>query len=472
MATVSGTTSVPVDTSGTVKFPISGTSWVDASGAYGFGLFFSTRDIWFRTNGGWIHLDQHSCPPSPLGGFCSGAPVKSFTLANSPRGETILRVTDIKIDTPPVPLFGGFSSIDFKLNVNFRKLLRSDDYITGGSGNDRLFGHKGNDTLRGNEGNDLLHGGAGTDIMIGGLGDDRYVVDNATDVVIEAQDEGTDTVNSTVSYALGPNLENLVLSGKKNIDGFGNDLDNILTGNKGSNTLIGYGGDDTLIGGKGADVMFGGTGNDTYHVEHKKDVVVEYADEGIDTVMSTRSYALGENVENLILLGKKNLNGFGNALDNTLTGNAGANKLFGGAGNDTLNGGLGKDVLTGGAGNDTLNGGLGKDVLTGGAGNDRFVFDTPLGSGNVDTIADFESGIDTIWLDQKIFAALPSGTLSAAQFVSAPRAVALDADDFILQDSVTGNLFYDGDANGPGAAVQFAQVSTNTLIAGDIFVYV
>jgi len=45
--------------------------------------------------------------------------------------------------------------------------------------------------------------------MIGGAGNDTYVVDNTGDVVTENASEGTDTVQSSVTYILGANVENL-----------------------------------------------------------------------------------------------------------------------------------------------------------------------------------------------------------------------------------------------------------------------
>ena len=122
---------------------------------------------------------------------------------------------------------------------------------TGGS----LFGGNGNDTLTGGNGDDLLDGGTGNDTMAGGVGNDVYVVDSASDTVTEAASEGSDTVQASVGYTLGLNLENLTLTGAAPINGSGNTLDNVLIGNAAANTLTGLSGNDTLDGGAGADTL-------------------------------------------------------------------------------------------------------------------------------------------------------------------------------------------------------------------------
>ena len=157
--------------------------------------------------------------------------------------------------------------------------------------------------------------------MSGGAGNDTYVVDNAGDVVTEAAGDGTDTVQSSLSYTLGADVENLTLTGAAASTAPATPLANILTGNGAANVLVGLAGNDTLDGGAGADNMLGGTGNDTYVVDNAGDIVVESANEGTDTVDATVRYRLAANVENLTLTGSADLQGYGNADANMLIGN-------------------------------------------------------------------------------------------------------------------------------------------------------
>jgi Ca2+-binding RTX toxin-like protein len=208
-------------------------------------------------------------------------------------------------------------------------------------------------TLRGNAANNALSGGAGNDTMIGGAGDDTYTVDSASDVITELTGEGTDSVNSGVTFTLAANVERLTLTGTTAINGTGNTGDNQLTGNSANNNLSGGAGNDTLNGGTGNDTMVGGAGNDTFVVNIATDVVTELANEGTDTVQSSVTLTLAANVENLTLTGTTAINGTGNTLANVLIGNSAVNTLTGGDGNDTLDGGAGNDSLVGGLGNDT-----------------------------------------------------------------------------------------------------------------------
>lgn len=326
-----------------------------------------------------------------------------------------------------------------------------------------LIGNSNANKLYGLGGNDVLNGGAGADMMDGGAGDDTYYVDNAGDVIVDAS--GTDTVISSLNgFRLAADQENLVLS----------NLSTVLagTGNASANKLTGNNYNNVLNGGAGADTMAGGLGNDTYYVDSAFDKVIEAANAGVDSVNSSVSYMLTANVENLQLTGTASIGGAGNALANSLIGNAGANRLLGAGGNDVLKGGAGDDTLLGDTGNDTLYGGIGNDVLAGGSGQDRFVFDTALnGSSNVDSITDFVAADDTIMLENAIFTRLATaGTLNAANFRIGSAAA--DADDYIIYNDKTGELFYDADGSGAGAAVKIAVLAGTPVLSYADFVVI
>jgi len=263
---------------------------------------------------------------------------------------------------------GGFNGDDDFTgddNVNVLAGHIGNDTLIGGGGNDSLYGDgtwalddNGNqiliedDEADGPGGNDVLDGGTGGDRMVGGRGNDTYRVDDAHDVVVEYLGEGTDRVQSSISYTLGTNVENLALEGAADLYAYGNGLDNVLTGNAGANKLFGLAGNDDLDGGAGIDRLAGGTGDDTYYVDAYADAVVENAGEGTDSVFSTADYTLRANVENLTLTGSAGIWGYGNDGDNNLTGNSGSNKLFGLGGDDHIDGGTGADRMWGGLGDD------------------------------------------------------------------------------------------------------------------------
>ncbi len=328
------------------------------------------------------------------------------------------------------------SSAAYTLGANLENLTLTGSAAINGTGNSL------NNSLTGNGGANILNGGMGTDTLTGGAGNDIYVTDG-NDTITEAVGAGTDTVQSSITFILADNLENLTLTGTAGISGTGNGLNNVLTGNIADNSLTGDAGNDTMNGGAGIDTLIGGAGNDNY-ITDGSDILIEAENSGTDTVQSSVTYVLGANFENLTLTGSAAINGTGNSLNNSLTGNGGANILNGGVGTDTLTGGAGNDIyvtdgndtiteavgagtdtvqssitfvlgdnlenltLTGTAGisgtgnglnniltgNDaanTLNGGIGTDTLKGGAGNDIYVTD------GADTITEgADAGTDTV----------------------------------------------------------------------------
>ena len=94
------------------------------------------------------------------------------------------------------------------------------------------------------------------------MGNDTYIIESSTDTITENANEGIDTVQSSITFTLGSNIENLTLTGTSTINGTGNSLANILVGNSANNTLNGGAGNDSLMGGAGNDKLLGGNGHD------------------------------------------------------------------------------------------------------------------------------------------------------------------------------------------------------------------
>lgn len=256
------------------------------------------------------------------------------------------------------------SSISYTLGAYLENLtLTGTDPLsgTGNALNNFVTGNAGNNVLSGLDGDDTLDGGAGTDTLYGGAGNDTYYVDTATDKAIEAVQTGGgyDRVLSTVTYSLeGSYVEELKLLGTDNLDATGNGLNNAISGNAGNNVLKGLAGNDVLKGLGGADTLYGGAGDDNYIVDNstqissEESVLAGHDDGGNDTVTASATFTLGAFIENLTLSGAANIDGTGNGLVNTVTGNTGNNHLYGLAGNDTLDGGTGADTMYGGADSD------------------------------------------------------------------------------------------------------------------------
>lgn len=234
------------------------------------------------------------------------------------------------------------------------------DAMVGGNGDDLFQGFEGDDRLSvvqtflnqldgivnlGDPGNDTLDGGAGNDTMSGGRGSDTYIVDSVGDSVIEffssvidgetgdTIDGGTDIVQSSVSFTLSNFVENLTLTGSNDINGTGNELDNLITGNNGKNTLNGLAGNDTLIGGNGVDILNGGAGNDQLSGGRGNDVLVGGADADrflFDSGRAFRRSEFGQDTIRDFVAGTDKI-----VLDKTTFGNIGTNDIAI-VGNDTL----------------------------------------------------------------------------------------------------------------------------------------
>ena len=250
--------------------------------------------------------------------------------------------------------------------------------------------------------------------MTGGAGNDTYVVDDTTgtiDVVTEALNGGTDTVSTALTYTLGNNVENLVLTGGAAVNGTGNALANSLTGNTGANTLTGGDGSDTINGGAGTDtaVFSSGVVNYSLNTDGLDNIVVKanVGLEGTDTLASIEQVTFGG-----VNYGVVRGTGGNDAALNGAAGAAGSQLVLGLAGNDAINGGAGNDLILGGSGDDTItqDGALGgRDIVDGGSENagpgDRFVIN---GDNSVEAyrvysrVAAIGAGINLINADTEI----------------------------------------------------------------------
>jgi Ca2+-binding RTX toxin-like protein len=159
-----------------------------------------------------------------------------------------------------------------------------------------IIGSSYNDSLFGSNGNDILNGGLGNDYMAGGIGNDTYIIQSIGDIIYEDLNTSIDidTVKSAIAYQLGNNLEKLLLTGSKAINGKGNSLNNTIIGNSnqnllsgdlGNDILDGGSGNDTLIGGNGADRLTGGSGADKFRFES--------TNQGVDRIID---FAIAEDI--------------------------------------------------------------------------------------------------------------------------------------------------------------------------------
>ncbi|PPJ62947.1 hemolysin [Cuspidothrix issatschenkoi CHARLIE-1] len=331
-------------------------------------------------------------------------------------------------------------------------------------------GNAGNNVITGNSGNNVLTGGAGNDTLIGGLGDDTYIVDTTTDTITENDNEGTDTIESSVTLSLDTlsNIENLTLTGTAAINGTGNAGNNILTGNSANNTLSGLDGNDTYSfvanSALGTDTITETATGGTDTIDFTGTIAAVNVNLGITTSQTVNSnlklILSANNVIENATGGTANDRLTGNTLNNTLKGGDGNDQLQGLGGDDSLWGGVSNDILNGGIGDDSLCGGLGDDILTGGLGSDKYlfqsdsVFATSLG---VDYISDFDTGLDQIVLSKTTFNAISNlveeaftdfAVVTGDEFVDASNARIVFSQD-------TGSLFYNQDGNVLGVTTVF-----------------
>jgi Ca2+-binding RTX toxin-like protein len=319
------------------------------------------------------------------------------------------------------------------------------DTLYGGSGNDWLLGGLGDDSLIGGEGKDILESGGGSDTLLGGAGDDTYRVTQSHVFVkiTENFNEGYDIIYTSANFSLGGMyVEELrAENATKGLNLSGNTQANKIAGGNFNDSIIGGSGNDTLDGGGGVDTLYGGTDDDVYYVSHIETDVIENGNEGYDVVYTTSNYSIGGTYI-------EELHANAGNVGLQLTGNTQDNKIFGGAGGDFIHGDTGSDTLAGGSGADAF-------LLTSRDG--------------VDVFTDFEAG-DKIYLNTVGFAGVgvgPNYRFKSGEFYLGTSAAS--AENRIIYDSNTGNLYYDADGLGGQAQSLFATFLTKPALIDSTF---
>jgi Ca2+-binding RTX toxin-like protein len=269
---------------------------------------------------------------------------------------------------------------------------------------------------------------------------DTIIVSLPANTVFTAQLLGLSTLGGDYKVLADPLLKILgpggALFGQNDDGGMGLDASLTFTSGSAGDYTFQLGGVGMLTGTYNFLVEGAALGNDTYLVSHNTALILETAGEGFDTAKASVSYVLGTGVSIEALAtnadsGKASINLTGNEFDQIVRGNAG---------------------------NNIIDGKGGADQLWGLAGKDAFQFSMAPGNGNVDRIMDFNVRDDAMWLDQSIFPGLGLGTLPIGAF--AKGATATQADDRIIYDPKSGNLYFDPDGFGGVDQMLIANLST------------
>jgi Ca2+-binding RTX toxin-like protein len=408
---------------------------------YQFSTLSNGQAIAFDPNADLLYFDDSSLSASRLRFTVEGANLR----VNVGTGKDV-----ILLDTALQQLAPS--------NINFTNGL-----VLLGDNSPSQAGDNAANSLTGAAGNDFLGGFGGADTLNGGLGDDRYLVSTG-DVLIDAG--GNDMIVTDVTWHLAAGFEHLTATGTASTSHGGNNLNNSIAGNAGANWISGREGDDWLDGGAGGDTfnmsngagasygndtILGGDGADTldYGAAARTAIVVAF---GLDGLSGRASGGGTDGAGSVIFWDLENVNGSG--FNDRISGNERANFFFG------FNG------------NDTLDGGAGNDRLEGAAGNDQYVFSVAPGATNADTVVGFASGGDKLVLMNMPLG--PNGNFAAGDARFAAGAgfnSGRDASDRVIYNTTTGQLWFDADGNGAGAAQLVATLQgAPAVVATDILV--
>jgi Ca2+-binding RTX toxin-like protein len=377
--------------------------------------------------------------------------------------------------------------------------------LAGAGGADSLDGGSQADTLDGGAGNDLLRGGGGADVLVSNNGQGADTLDGGAGADLARLSRFGATVDLVLSIGAGSQTlaDGTVLIGIEQIAlnaGSGNDtlrggaLNDSLSGAAGGDSLLGGGGDDSLEAGfgVGADTLLGGAGNDSIASSTAGAHRLDGEGGSADLIVFSRFAAPAPFLFEIGAAGAQTFAGgetvagfergqigggafadtlLGAALSDTLNGSDGADLLAGGEGNDVLGGDGGADSLAGGGGADSLAGGTENDTMLGGAGADLFRF-FQIATNGVDRIEDFGPE-DAMTVLRSGFSNLLTAGVAPALVSGADPLATASAPSF-LHDTDTGDLLFDADGTGTGAAMLFVRLlnagAPATLDAAQIIV--
>jgi Ca2+-binding RTX toxin-like protein len=365
---------------------------------------------------------------------------------------------------------------DFNTNSVTASYARADgsnsnDWGNGSKGVDNVTLRLGNDVYFGNEGNDLLIGHQGADYLDGGAGNDFFTVTGFATGVHGASSKADD---GTAEWINGASSTNAGANGDVIIGGDGTDTFRITSGalnstdgkitftdnNFKSMEKVEIGTTITVANSEDAYLRMA---NDHYYLNAGK---TESTGTGLKAGQSFNNVSVdasGVTANGLIFEGNGNVNTFiGTTQADTFTGNGGNDVLTGKGGADIF---IFGNVITKTA---TDADGAGPNTV-------QDYQDVATSLTGIDTITDFTSGTDKIYLNDDfftVFNATTATTIDAANLVQGAGVTAsAGTTDYLIFDSTSKALYYDADANGAGAAVQIASLTgVSTLAAGDFLI--
>ncbi|MFC0305944.1 calcium-binding protein [Sphingomonas sp. C8-2] len=320
------------------------------------------------------------------------------------------------------------------------------------------------------DGNGFTYNGSGAPTA-GTVRDIDYSINGDLNLSINGLQSDAAQLYADATSGHGEEALAQLFSGHDNMRGTA--FDDVLDGGAGNDNVFGGGGADTLHGGSGNDHVFGfsGSGGD----DGADDL---FGDEGNDYLQGNRGDDLidGGTGSDRINGGADNDTIIGGEGNDTVNGNRGNDSIDGGTGNDVLRGGQGNDSISGGEGNDVIRGDLGSDTLSGGADADYFVFErgsSLSGTGQFDTISDFEEGVDHIQIGYTPTAILTGAAQSdyAAASLFAQQLFDGHAGNGEVASVAVGSdtylFFSDDEGSNANSAILLSGVSADSITVAD-----